>query len=106
MLKAVEREHGGDDFVLSLLYYLYERGNTRDKNQFHNLIRTELPPNLGEKTMTIAEQLRQEGEHNKSLAIAQNLLRKGLNPALVAETTGVNPQTVNEMAAEAEIEKA
>ncbi len=105
MLKTVERQHGGDDFVLSLLYYLSERGDIRDENQFHDLIRTELPTNVGEKTMTLAERQRRKGAHNQSLAIAQNLLRKGLNPALVAETTGVDPQTVNKMAADTQNEK-
>jgi predicted transposase/invertase (TIGR01784 family) len=70
------------------------------------LIATELPSDTGEKTMTLAELHTQKGiqkgiqkgDHNARLSIAQNLLRKGLAPALVAETTGIDLQTIKEMA--------
>ncbi len=58
---------------------------------------TETNFKLGEEIMTLSQMYRQEGEHHKSLAIAQNLLRKGLDPALIAETTGVDLRILEEM---------
>lgn len=40
---------------------------------------------------------RQQGRQESQLAVAQNMLRKGLNPALVAETTGIDLRTAEEM---------
>jgi predicted transposase YdaD len=47
----------------------------------------------------------QKGDYNGRLSIAQNLLREGLDPALVAKTTGFDFQTVKELAAAAEIQR-
>jgi predicted transposase YdaD len=109
MLKKVECQHGGDDFVVSLLYYLYQRGETPNEDQFHELITTELPSDIGKKAMTLAELRTQkgikQGEHNARSAIAQNLLLEGLEPTLVAKTTGVALQTIKEMAAAIETQK-
>ncbi len=107
LLKIVEKQRGGD-LVLSLLYYLHERGEVSNLQELHKLVASELPTEGG-RAMTIAEMLRQEGrqegrleglqtgEHNKSLTIARNLLRKGVNPMLVAEATGLEMVTINEM---------
>ncbi len=97
MLKTVERQHGGNDFVLSLLYYLYRRSKIRNEDQFHELIAAELPSDIGEKAMTLAQRHWRQAQQQTSLAIAQNLLRKGLDPAFIAETTGVDLQIVEKI---------
>jgi hypothetical protein len=47
--------------------------------------------------MTLRQLREQRGKQNASLEIAQNLLHKGLDPSLIAETTGVDLQIVKEM---------
>lgn len=97
LLQELERNQG-DDFVLSLLYYLYKRGEVRNEDQFQALIASELPAETGEKIMTLAQIHEQKGRQESQLAIAQNMLRKGFDPALVAETTGIDLRTAEEMA--------
>ena len=108
-------QHAGDDYVTSLLYYMYERGDS-DENQFQELIARELPKETGAKTMTLAQFQRQErfkegiqqgvqqgiqqgvqqgvqlGEQSKSRIIARNLLREGLPPVFVAKNTGIEDE--------------
>lgn len=95
----------GDDYVNSLLYYLYERGKVSDKDQFHELITSKPPPDLGEKNMTLAELYTQKGVKQGSRAIARNLLEEGLDPALVAKTTKLDIPTIKAIIAELLSEK-
>ncbi len=107
LLKILEKQRGGD-LVLSLLYYLHERGEVSNLQELHKLVASELPTEGG-RAMTIAEMLRQEGrqegrleglqvgEYNKSLTIARNLLQEGVNPELVAKTTGVDINILKEI---------
>ncbi len=112
LLKALKDQHGGDELILSLLYYLYQRGDS-DTSQFQELIATELPKDIGEKTMTLAErhtqmgiqQGIQQGSREEKIHIAHNLLREGVEPALVAKTTGLDPYTIINIIAELQSEK-
>ncbi len=112
LLKALMNQHAGDDYVISLLYYMYERGDS-DENQFQELIARELPKETGAKTMTLAQLQRQEGiqqgvqlgEQSKSRVIARNLLHEGLPPVFVAKTTGVEMSVIQEIIAELQSEK-
>ncbi len=124
LLKVLMNHHAGDDYVTSLLYYMYERGDS-DENQFQELIARELPKETGAKTMTLAQFQRQEGfkegiqqgvqqgvqqgiqkgEQSKSRAIARNFLREGLSPIFVAKNTGVEMSVIQEILAELQSEK-
>jgi recombination-promoting nuclease RpnB len=117
LLKVLKNQHAGDDYVVSLLYYLYERGDISDENQFQELIARELPKDIGAKTMTLAQLHRQEGiqlgvqqgvqlgEQSKGRVIARNLLREGLPPVFVAKTTDVEMSVIQEIIAELQSEK-
>ena len=109
LLQELERNRG-HDFVLSLLYYLYERGEVRNEDQFHTLIASKLPVETGDKIMTLAQMHEQKGRHEgrqeSQLTIAENMIHEGLDPALVAKITGIDIRTVKEMAiAETDNEK-
>lgn len=105
LLKMLKGQHGGDELILSLLYYLYQRGEISDRSQFQALIAMELPKEIGEKTMTMAERDRLEATQSASRAIARNLLGEGLDPAFVKKTTGVEMDTIREIIAELKIQK-
>lgn len=51
----------GQSFVELVLTYILDRSTINDKEAFFSLIHTELSEEIGEKIMTIAEQLRYEG---------------------------------------------
>lgn len=107
-LRRIERQHAGDIYIQSILCYMYKRGEIWDEKRFHDLLSMELFKESGEKTMTFGEfhtqqglqQGIQQGEQNKSREIAQNLLREGLNPDLVAKATGVNMCDIAKIAKE------
>ncbi|UBX30882.1 Rpn family recombination-promoting nuclease/putative transposase (plasmid) [Arsenophonus apicola] len=95
-----------------LMYYIVERGNTSDATQFLHQI-AEKADDYREVVMTIAEQLRREGEHKgiqkgmqegiqkgkleglqegekqASLKIARQLLEKGVERDIVKLSTGL-----------------
>jgi recombination-promoting nuclease RpnB len=85
---------GGRDFIAIVLQYLLERGELSDKDAFFKLIDTQVSREVGEKIMSLAEQLKEEGriegELNKEREIAQRMLDAGAEPAFVAKVTGLS----------------
>lgn len=73
----------------SLLYYLAEAGNTVEGKKFIRAL-AEKTPCYREDAMTIAEQLRQEGEHSASLKIARQMLTRGIPRDAVKACTGLS----------------
>jgi len=51
-----------DDYLFSMIKYLIEKSEIHDRDAFHQWVQSHLSPQLEAKTMTLAEQLRQEGE--------------------------------------------
>jgi predicted transposase YdaD len=81
---------GGRDFIAIVLQYLLERGELSDKDAFFKLIDTQISHEVGEKIMSLAEQLKEEGRIEKEREIAKRLLDEGADPALVAKVTGLS----------------
>lgn len=85
---------GGRDFIAIVLQYLLERGELSDKDAFFELIDTQISHEVGEKIMSLAEQLKEEGriqgELNKEREIAKRMLDAGAEPAFVANVTGLS----------------
>lgn len=85
---------GGRDFIAIVLQYLLERGELSDKDAFFKLIDTQISHEVGEKIMSLAEQLKEEGriegELNKEKEIAKRLLEEGADPVFVAKVTGLS----------------
>ncbi|MFT4463986.1 MAG: Rpn family recombination-promoting nuclease/putative transposase [Sodalis sp. (in: enterobacteria)] len=76
-----------------LMYYIVERGNTSDAEQFLHDIAAQIA-NYREDIMTIAEQLRlkgrQEGRQETRIQIARQLLANGVDREVVKLSTGLN----------------
>lgn len=89
---------GGRDFIAIVLQYLLERGELSDKEAFFKLIDTQISQEVGEKIMSLAEQLKKEGriegriegELNKEREIAKRLLEEGSDPDFIAKVTGLS----------------
>jgi recombination-promoting nuclease RpnB len=96
MLKRIEHEHAGDDFIISLLYYLHERGAIRDEDQFHELIAMQLPLESGEKIMTLGQLNRQRGRYEERMRIARKLLHSKMKPEdIIALTDLTEKELIN-----------
>lgn len=89
---------GGRDFIAIVLQYLLERGELSDKEAFFKLIDTQISHEVGEKIMSLAEQLKEEGRIEGKLEgelegkqeIAKRLLEENTDPAFVAKVTGLS----------------
>lgn len=81
---------GGRDFIAIVLQYLLERGELSDKEAFFKLIDTQISHEVGEKIMSLAEQLKEEGRIEKEREIAKRMLDEGAEPAFVAKVTGLS----------------
>jgi recombination-promoting nuclease RpnB len=68
----------GREFVDIVLQYFLERGELKNREKFFELI---------SDIMTLAEQLKEEGQQERALKIARNLLNDGAEPAFVAKVT-------------------
>jgi predicted transposase/invertase (TIGR01784 family) len=96
---------GGRDFIAIVLQYLLERGELSDKDEFFKLIDTQISHEVGEKIMSLAEQLKEEGliegmlkgELKKEKEIAKRLLEEGSDPAFVAKITGLSLDKIKEL---------
>ena len=51
-------------------------------------------PNKKNTIMTAAQQLRQEGIHNRNLAIAKNMLKKGYDIKSIQEITELSKEAI------------
>lgn len=88
---------GGRDFIAIVLQYLLERGELSDKEAFFELIDTQISHEVGEKIMSLAEQLREEGELRKSIEIAKKMLDEGSDLVFVAKVTGLSLDKIKKL---------
>lgn len=95
---------GGGDYLALVLQYLLERGELSDKDAFFNLIEQQISHQVGEKIMSLAEQLRQEGvregELKGKLEIAKRMLAEGSDPVFIEKVTGLSIDQVKKIAKE------
>lgn len=83
-------QSGGQDFISIVLQYTLECGQIENRQAFFKLINTRISSEVGEKIMTLGEQLRAEGILEGKLEVAKRLLAKGTELAFVAEITGLS----------------
>jgi len=88
---------GGRDFIAIVLQYLLERGELSDKEAFFKLIDTQISHEVGEKIMSLAEQLKEEGRIEKERELAKRMLDEGAEPAFVAKVTGLSLDKIKMM---------
>ena len=85
---------GGRDYIAIVLQYLLERGELSDREAFFNLIDTQISHEVGEKIMSLAEQLKEEGRNEgellKSLEIAKRMLEAGSDTVFIEKVTGLS----------------
>ncbi len=86
-------QSGGRDYVSIVLQYALERGELKNKQAFFELINTQISSEVGEKVMTLAEQLIDEGmtkgRQEGKLEVAERLLSEGIELTFVAKMTGL-----------------
>jgi len=111
----------GREFVSIVLEYLMARGAIQDKESFYRLINEQVSVDLGEKVMTIAEELRAEGRQKGfmegiekgleqglekgleqgleqgKLEVAKRLLMEGVEALFVAKVTGLPLAQIEEL---------
>lgn len=117
LLKKIEQSDG-KNFAEIVLTYILDRGELANKQAFFELIQTQLTPEVGEKVMTIAEQLKIEGKNEGrlegklegrvegrlegrlegKLEVAEQLLSEGIKPALVARMTKLPLEKIKDLA--------
>lgn len=87
-------QSGGRDYVSIVLQYALERGELKNKQAFFELINTQISSEVGEKIMTLAEQLIDEGMakglQKGKLEVAERLLSEGIELTFVAKMTGIS----------------
>lgn len=89
------------DLVETVLRYLLDRGEMREED-FFNLLKTTLSPDVEGEIMTVSEQLvargmqqgMQQGIQFAHLKTARALLQKGMSIANIAEVTGLSTQEI------------
>ena len=100
LLQRLEKA-GGHGFIENVLIYLLDRGEM-DQTSFLSIVRKELPPELGDKIMTVSEQLIakgmqqgvQQGIHLAKLEDARKMLAKGLDESFITEITDLSLEDI------------
>ena len=90
-LETIGKRH----LVQNLLYFTQLEADipSDQKHEFIGMLRDESKA-LGDTAMTLFEHAKKEGMQESSYLIAQNLLKKGLEPSLVSETTGLSSDII------------
>ena len=105
LMQQVDQQ-GGGDYLAIVLQYLLERGELSDKEAFFNLIEQQISHQVGEKIMSLSEQLRQEGklegiregEMKGKLEIAERMLAEGSDPIFIEKVSGLSIDQIKKMA--------
>jgi predicted transposase/invertase (TIGR01784 family) len=104
ILHHIDRS-GGGDYVSVILQYLLERGELKNKQAFFELINVKISPEVGDKVMTLAEQLKEEGRLQGKLEgktegiveIAESLLAEKVELAFIQKITGLSLAKLKEI---------
>ncbi len=96
---------GGRDYIAIVLQYILERGELRDKQAFFELINHQISPEVGEKIMSLAEQLkaegrmegRAEGVEKRNIEIAERLLAEKVELSFIQKITGLSLAKIREI---------
>jgi predicted transposase/invertase (TIGR01784 family) len=85
---------GGRDYIELVLQYLMERGELSSQDAFFKLINTEISHEVGERIMSLAEQLKLEGKFEgrleKEIEIAKRMLAEGSDVIFIEKVTGLS----------------
>lgn len=91
----------GKKFVEIVLEYVLIRGEISNKTDFFTLVETHLPSNMGDKIMSLADQLKAEGRLEgkqegklegrleEKLEVAKRLLKENVELPFIAKITGL-----------------
>ncbi len=92
---------GGQAYLAIVLQYILERGELSNKDAFFDIIEENMSPEVGENTMTIAEQLRiegmQKGKLDGKLEMAQSMLADGVDLVFIAKYTQLSLEVLKDM---------
>lgn len=81
----------------TVLIYILDRGEIGNPDTFFDLVKTNLSPEIGEKIMTIAEQLEEKGRMQEKVQLAMRLLAQKEDTSRVASLTDLSPEKVEEL---------
>lgn len=81
---------GGQDYIEIVLEYLLSGGESSDLIDLFKLIDAEQSPEIGDKIMTIAELLRQEGRQEGKQEVAARMIAIGADPKFIVAVTGLS----------------
>ena len=84
-LKAAEQQNG-HEFVRSLLYYIYKKGDIPNATEFQALISTQLSEDIGKEIMTLAQLHTEQGERKMLV----RLLERRFGPLSPKDLTRLN----------------
>jgi predicted transposase/invertase (TIGR01784 family) len=94
-------QSGGRDYVAIVLQYILERGELKDQQAFFELINKRISPEVGEKIMSLAEQLKAEGIaegiQKGKMEIVERLLAEKTEIAFIAKITGLSLAKIREI---------
>lgn len=104
-------QQSGEDYIYSTIKYLYNTVDTEDVSKLTKIISGEVPSDIGDTAVTIAEKLREmgreegrhegrnEGEASTKQSIARRLLEEGADIQFVAKITGCAVQELEQIKA-------
>lgn len=109
LLRYIDQS-GGRSYIAIILQYIYERAELKDQDAFFSLITTEISPDVGEKIMTLAEQMRhkglqegkQEGVFEEKIETAKRLLKENVELVFISRVTGLSLDRIKELQFQAE----
>ncbi|MHB1947386.1 MAG: hypothetical protein ACYCQI_04640 [Gammaproteobacteria bacterium] len=88
---------GGRDDVGDMLYYLLNEGQNISNERFWNILHDEFSPEVEDRVMTIAQQLRAEGFERGVESIAIKLLSENADLAFIVRITGLSLTKIHEL---------
>lgn len=92
-LRKVEEGHG-DEFILTLFRYLYEAAKVENQAAVNHIAKKAFTREMGEKIMTIAEKLIEEGLEKGRIKFAKKMIAKGDSIENIQEMTELSLEQI------------
>lgn len=90
-------QSGNRDDLGDMLYYLLNEGNFLNKERFLTLLHEEFSPDVEDKVMTIAQQLKEEGRQEGLEIVAAKLLQEKADAERISMLTGLTLTRIKEI---------
>jgi predicted transposase/invertase (TIGR01784 family) len=96
LLEKLRKQQKGIEYFETVIRYIINAKESMGVNDLKGIVKS-ISTERGEEVMTIAEQLKKEGEEETKLEIARRMLKKGMDVEDIKDITKLSKEEIKEI---------